>query len=145
MRKPVPVEGIADQKQTGGEQCDVLEDLQGVQDKWNKEVEGEDKRGETGGATIPYWDIREFALYPVSNEGYWVWKWHLWICVLEKSLYWQCKKWSGKKSKRLSKRVRPRIGTVNGGVSGGIQMPKIPYLSILQHPFLYIITNWDAS
>ena len=42
----------------------------GVQDGRNKKVEGKVKEDETRGAIIPYWDIKTFVLYLVSNKGY---------------------------------------------------------------------------
>lgn len=47
---------------TNREQCDASEDLQGVEDDWNKEVQGEVERDETGGDIVPYWDVQGFVL-----------------------------------------------------------------------------------
>lgn len=41
----------------------------GVQDGWNKKVEGEVRGDETGGAVLPCWDGKGFAFYLGSNKG----------------------------------------------------------------------------
>lgn len=62
-RRPVAAEEIVEWKQARGKSVRNLGIYKGIQDDWNKKVEGELRGEDTGGAVLPCWSEKEFVLY----------------------------------------------------------------------------------
>lgn len=67
-RRPVPVEEM-EKTDKGGNSVRSLGVYRGIRDSWNKNVEGELRGEETGGAVVSCWDGKGFVLYLGSNKG----------------------------------------------------------------------------